>query len=57
MCRRVGQESAVELQYTQETVKLTGGFGMLAVLKMDHSFFQRFGALGGHLVTEEGDLG
>jgi hypothetical protein len=29
----------------------------MSVLKMGHSFFQPLGALGGHLVTEEGDLG
>jgi hypothetical protein len=29
----------------------------LAVLEVDYLFFQRFGTLGGHLITEEGDLG
>jgi hypothetical protein len=29
----------------------------VAVLEMGHSFFQRLGTLGGHLVSEEGDLG
>jgi hypothetical protein len=28
----------------------------MAVLEMGHSFFQSLGTLGGHLVTEEGDL-
>jgi hypothetical protein len=36
---------------------MTGGFRTVAVLKMGYSFFQRLGTLGGHLVTEEGDLG
>jgi hypothetical protein len=52
----VGQESPVIVQHAQETAELTGGFGRLAFLKVGHSFFQRFGALGGHLITEEGDL-
>jgi hypothetical protein len=56
VCRRVGQKSPIE-DYAQETAELTGGLGRLAVLKMDHSFFQRLGARGGHLVNEEGDLG
>jgi hypothetical protein len=29
----------------------------VAVLEIGHSFIQRLGALGRHLVTEEGDLG
>jgi hypothetical protein len=29
----------------------------MAVLEKDHSFTQRLGILGGHLVTEEGDFG
>jgi hypothetical protein len=53
---RVWQNSPVEVQHTQKLAKLTGGLGMLAVLKMGYSFFQRSGTLGGHL-TEKGDLG
>jgi hypothetical protein len=30
---------------------------MVAVLEMGHSIFQRLRTFGGHLVTEEGDLG
>jgi hypothetical protein len=29
----------------------------MAIPEMGHSFFQRLGTLGGHLVTQEGDLG
>jgi hypothetical protein len=29
----------------------------MALLEMGYSFFQRLGNLGGHFVTEEGDLG
>jgi hypothetical protein len=29
----------------------------VAVLEMGHSFFQRLGTFGEHLVTEEGDFG
>jgi hypothetical protein len=47
----------VKVQHAQETAGLTGGLRRVAVLKMGYSFFQRSGTLGGHLVTEEGDLG
>jgi hypothetical protein len=53
----VGQKSPVEVQHAQKTAELTGGLERVAVLKMGHSSFQRSGTLGGHLVTEEGDLG
>jgi hypothetical protein len=53
----VGHISSVEVQHAQKTVELIGGLGRLAVLKMGYSFFRRLGTLGGHLVTEEGDLG
>jgi hypothetical protein len=38
-------------------MELTGDFGRLVALKVSHPFFQRLGALGGHLITEEGALG
>jgi hypothetical protein len=40
-----------------EDFEVARGFGRLVVLKVSHSFFQQLGALGGHLITEEGDLG
>jgi hypothetical protein len=52
----VREKSPVVIQHTQETAGLTVSFGRLAFLKVGHSFFQRLGALGGHLITEEGDL-
>jgi hypothetical protein len=52
----MGQNSPVVVKHTQETAKLTGGFGRLAFLKVGDSFFQWLGALGRHLITEEGDL-
>jgi hypothetical protein len=55
--RRMGQKSSIEVQHAQKSKELTGGLAMVAVLEMGHSFFQRLGNLGGHLVTEEGDLG
>jgi hypothetical protein len=57
MCCRVGQKSPVVVHHAQETAELTGGFGRLVVLKVSDSFFHRLGALSGHLITEEGDLG
>jgi hypothetical protein len=53
----VGRKSPVEFQCAQETAGLTGDLGRFAVLKMGYSFYQRFGILGGRLVTEEEDLG
>jgi hypothetical protein len=53
----MGQKTPVEVQHAQETVELTGSFGRLSVLKMGYPFFQRMDAFGGHLVTEEGNLG
>jgi hypothetical protein len=38
-------------------VELTGSLGRVAELRIGYSFFQRSGTLGGHLVTENGDLG
>jgi hypothetical protein len=38
-------------------MQLAGRFWRVAVLDIGHSFVQRLGALGRHLVTEEGDLG
>jgi hypothetical protein len=49
-------KSPVVVQHAQETAELTGGFRRLAFLKVGHSFFQRLEALGGHLMTEEGDF-
>jgi hypothetical protein len=46
----------VAVQHAQILAELTGGLGMLAVLKMGYSFFQRSGNLGGQLVTEKGEL-
>jgi hypothetical protein len=51
----MGQKSPVVIQHTQEA-ELTGSFGRLAFLKVGHLFFQPLGALGGHLITEKGDL-
>jgi hypothetical protein len=53
----VGQKSPVKFEHSQESTELTGGLKRVAVLKMGHSLFQRLGTHGGHLVTEEGDLG
>jgi hypothetical protein len=52
----VGQKSPVVVQHAQETAELTCGFGKLEFLTVSHSFFQRLGALDGHLITVEGDL-
>jgi hypothetical protein len=41
--RRMGQKSHIEVQHAQETAKLTGDLGRVAVLKMDYLFFQRSG--------------
>jgi hypothetical protein len=57
VCCSVGQESPVVVQHARVTAELTGGFGRLALLKVSHSSFQRFRALDGHLITEEGDIG
>jgi hypothetical protein len=51
----VGQKSPI-VQHAQESTELTGRLGWVAVLEMGHSFFQRFGTLGGHLISNEGDL-
>jgi hypothetical protein len=51
------QNSPVEVEHSQESTELTGGLGRVTVLDMGHSPFQELGTLGGHLVTEEGDLG
>jgi hypothetical protein len=53
----VGQKSPVEIQHAQKSTELTGGLWRVAVLEMGHPLFQRLRAFGGHLVTEEGDLG
>jgi hypothetical protein len=53
----VGQKSPVEIEHSQESTKLTGGLWRLALLEVNHSLIRRFGALGGNLVTEEGDFG
>jgi hypothetical protein len=55
--RRVGQLSPTDVQHVRKSTELTGGVGRGAVLVMGHSFFQRYGTLSGHLITEEGDLG
>jgi hypothetical protein len=55
--RSVGQKSPVEVQHAQKSTELTGGLWRVAVLEMGHSLFQRLRTFGGHLVTEEGDLG
>jgi hypothetical protein len=56
-CRRMGQESRVEVQHAQKMAELTGGIGRVAILKMNYSFFQGSGTLCGHIVTEEDDFG
>jgi hypothetical protein len=53
----VRQKSPIEIQHAQKSTELTGGLGRMAVLEVVNSLFQRLGTLGGHLVTEEGDLG
>jgi hypothetical protein len=53
----VGQKSSVENQHAQESTELTGVLWRVAVLEIGHSLFQRLRTFGGHLVTEEGDLG
>jgi hypothetical protein len=53
----VRQESPIEVQHAQKSTELAGGLGRGAVLEVCHSLFQRLGALDGHLVSEEGDLG
>jgi hypothetical protein len=52
MCCRVGQESPVVVHHALETEELTSRFGRLVLLKVSHSFFQRLGALSGHLINE-----
>jgi hypothetical protein len=53
----VGQISPVEVHHAQKPTELAGSLWRLAVLEMGHSFIQRLGTLGRHLVTEESDLG
>jgi hypothetical protein len=53
----VGQKPSIEVQHDQKSTKLTGSLWRVEVLEMCHSIFQRLEALGGHFVTEEGDLG
>jgi hypothetical protein len=53
----VGKKSPAEIQHAQKSTELTGDLWRLAVLEMGHSLFQRLRTFGGHLVTEEGDLG
>jgi hypothetical protein len=53
----VRQKSPVEVQHAQESTDLTGGLWRVAVLEMGHSLFQRLRSFGGHLVTEEDNLG
>jgi hypothetical protein len=53
----MGQKSPVEVQHTQKTVELTGGFVRVAVLLTGYSSAQRLGTLGGGFVSVEGDLG
>jgi hypothetical protein len=53
----VEQISPVKVQHAKKSTELTGGLRRRAVLKMGHSFLQWLGTLGGHFVTEEGDLG
>jgi hypothetical protein len=48
---------ALEVQHAQKSTELTGDVGRVRILEMGHSFFQRSGALGKHLLTEDGDLG
>jgi hypothetical protein len=55
--RILGQKSPAEIQHAQKSTELTGGLLRVAVLEMVHSFFQRLRSFGGHLVTEEGNLG
>jgi hypothetical protein len=38
-------------------MELTSGLMRGVVMEVGHSLFQRLGTLGGHLLTEEGDLG
>jgi hypothetical protein len=53
----VRQKSPIEIQHAQEAAELTCGVRKGTVLEMSHSIFERSGTLGGHLVTEEGNLG
>jgi hypothetical protein len=55
--RSVGQKSPVEVEHAQKLTELTGGLWRVAVLEMGHSLFQRLRTFGGHLVTEENNLG
>jgi hypothetical protein len=55
--RSVGQISPVEVRHAQKSTELTGGLWRVEVLEMDHSFFQSLRTFGGHLVTEDGNLG
>jgi hypothetical protein len=55
--RCVGQKSPMEVHHARKSTELTSGLWRMTVLEMGYSFFQRLGSLGGHLVTEEGDLG
>jgi hypothetical protein len=54
---RVGQKSPIVVQCAQEKAELTGGCGILALHEVGHSLVQGLGAHGGHLKSEEGDLG
>jgi hypothetical protein len=51
------QKCPIEIHRAQKQTELTGDLWKVAVLEMGHSFFQRLGSLGGHLVTEESDIG
>jgi hypothetical protein len=53
----VGQKSPLEIHHAQTSTELTGGLWRVEVLEIGHSLFQRLRTLGGHLVTEEGNLG
>jgi hypothetical protein len=53
----MGQESPVEVHHAQKPTELACSLWRVAVPEIGHSFIQRLGTLGRHLVTEEGDLG
>jgi hypothetical protein len=53
----VGQESPVEVHHAQKPPELACSLLRVAVLEIGHSFVQRLGTLGRHLIAEEGDLG
>jgi hypothetical protein len=51
------QKSSIEIQHAQKSTELNGGLGIVGVLEMGHSLFQRLGTFRENLVIEEDEFG